>query len=122
MFDPKVFMDVHVDYVMKNEIDVMVKEQYTEDAVLLSPFPCMDEPPPYIVHGNDAIRYFYHKYNAWQGFFDIEKVYNQIMSDNAISFQTIVRTRTGRWASGIAWRLIDGKISHHFSFGYLIKP
>ncbi|MBU0970373.1 MAG: hypothetical protein KKC20_06980 [Proteobacteria bacterium] len=122
MFDPKRFMETHVDYVMKNQIDVMVKTQYTEDAVLLSPFPCMEAPPPYVIRGNDAVRDFYHKYNAWQGFFEIERVYNQILAEDAISFQTVVRTQTGRWASGISWRICDGRISHHFSFGYRLDP
>jgi len=45
------FFDAHMAYIYANDIDGMIDNQYSEDAVLISPFDILDTPPPHIVRG-----------------------------------------------------------------------
>ena len=46
------FFDTHMQYIYANKIDQMIDDQYTEAAVLISPFDVLSTPPPHIVRGN----------------------------------------------------------------------
>jgi hypothetical protein len=118
----KEFFTKHVDRIISLDTDVMVDEEYHEDAVLVSPFPIYDEPAPYIIRGNKDLKAFFHRYREWQGNVEIEKVFDYIAADDVISFSAIVKINTGRWVSGVSWYLRDGKIAYHFSWGYRLDP
>jgi len=116
----KKFFDEHMNYIYNNDIDGMIDNQYTQNAVLISPFDILDTPPPHIVRGNKALKEFFRKYTAWQGSINIEKLYDFAETENSIFFQAIFTSNTGRWVVGDAWHMTDGKIDTHYSFAHQI--
>jgi hypothetical protein len=114
------FFDQHMAYITTDDVDGMVDAQYTNDAVLISPFDILDTPPPHIVRGNQALKDFFRKYLAWQGAIKVESLYDFAEIDDSISFQAIFTSKTGRWVVGDAWHMRDGKIDRHFSFAHKV--
>ena len=115
------FFDEHMKYIYANDIDGMIDDQYTQDAVLFSPFDVVpDRKPPHVIRGNTALKEFFHRYIAWQGSIDVEELSNFSETDNSIFFQAIFTSKTGRWAVGDAWHMTDGKIDTHYSFAQKI--
>lgn len=112
------FFDQHMAYIAADDVDGMVDSQYTQDAVLISPFDVLDTPPPHIVRGNQALKDFFRKYLAWQGDIKIESLYDFAELDDSVTFQAIFTSKTGRWVVGDAWHLRDGKIDRHYSFAH----
>jgi hypothetical protein len=116
------FFDVHLDYIYANKIDQMIDDQYTEDAVLISPFEVPGYGPgPHIVKGNQALKRFFHAYIAWQGELRDVSVNNFAETDDSIFFQALFTSNSGRWAVGDAWHMrggLTGKIDVHYSFAY----
>lgn len=110
------FFDEHMAYIYANKIDEMVDNQYTEDAVLISPFNVLKTPPPHIVVGRKSLKEFFHTYIDWQGSINVEKLYDFVETGNSIFFQAIFTSRTGRWVVGDAWHMRDNKIDIHYSF------
>jgi hypothetical protein len=114
------FFDEHIAYLTDNDIDNMIDNQYTQDAVLISPFDILDTPPPHIVRGNKALKEFFHKYIAWQGSINVEELCDFAETENSIFFQSIFTSNTGRWIAGAGWHMTDGKIDTHYSFAHKI--
>jgi hypothetical protein len=114
------FFDEHMKYIYANDIDGMIDDQYTQDAVLFSPFDVMDTPPPHVVRGNRALKEFFRRYIAWQGSINVEQLSNFCETENSIFFQAIFTSKTGRWAVGDAWHMTGGKIDTHYSFAQKI--
>jgi hypothetical protein len=114
------FFDEHMDYIGKKDVDGMIDNQYTEDAVLISPFDILDTPPPHIVRGNKALKDFFKKYLDWQGSINVESLYDFAETDNSVYFQAIFTSKTGRWFVGDGWHLTGGKIDTHYSYAYKI--
>jgi SnoaL-like domain len=115
------FFDAHMQYIYANDIDGMIDNQYTEDAVLISPFDVLDDArPPHIVRGRAALKAFFAKYLAYQGSINVESLDNFAETDNSIFFQAVFTSRTGRWAVGDAWHMTDGMIDTHYSFAYRV--
>lgn len=112
------FFDQHMAYIAAKDVDGMVDAQYTEDAVLVSPFDILDTPPPHIVRGNQALKNFLRKYLGWQGEIKLESLYNFAELDDSIIFHAIFTSNTGQWVVGDAWHMRDGKIDRHYSFAY----
>jgi hypothetical protein len=112
------FFDQHMAYISAKDVDGMVDAQYTEDAVLVSPFDILDTPPPHIVRGNQALKKFLRKYLDWQGEIKLESLYNFAELDDSITFHAIFTSNTGQWVVGDAWHMRDGKIDRHYSFAY----
>jgi len=111
------FFDEHMKYIYANDIDGMIDDQYTEDAVLFSPFDVLDDAkPPHIVKGRAALKAFFAKYLAYQGSINVEELSNFSETDNSIFFQAIFTSKTGRWAVGDAWHMTNGMIDTHYSF------
>lgn len=110
------FFDEHMAFIYANDIDGMIDAQYTEDAVLFSPFDVMDTPPPHVVKGRAALKAFFHRYIAWQGAIDVESVDNFSETENSIFFQAVFTSHTGKWAVGDAWHMTGGQIDTHYSF------
>jgi len=115
------FFDEHMAYIYANDIDGMIDKQYTEDAILISPFNVLDVPPPHIVRGNKALKDFFHKYVTWQGSINVESLYDFAETDNSIFFQAVFTSHTGRWVVGDAWHMTDGKIDTHYSFAHKLE-
>jgi hypothetical protein len=112
------FFDEHMAYIYTNKIDEMIDNQYTEDAVLISPFDVLKTPPPHIVQGRKALKEFFHVYLDWQGSIKVEKLYDFVETENSIFFQAIFTSKTGRWVVGDAWHMRGNQISAHYSFAY----
>ena len=114
------FFDEHMKFIYANDIDGMIDNQYTEDAVLFSPFDVLDTPPPHVVRGREALKAFFHKYLAYQGAINVESLDNFAETDNSIFFQAVFTSKTGRWAVGDAWHMTNGMIDTHYSFAYRV--
>ena len=112
------FFDEHMEYIGKMDVDGLIDDQYTEDALLISPFDILDTPPPHVVRGREALKDFFRKYLSWQGEIAVESLYDFAETDDAISFQAIFTSHTGRWVVGDGWHMTDGKIDTHFSFAH----
>jgi hypothetical protein len=112
------FFDEHMAYIYKNDIDGMIDNQYTQDAVLISPFDVLDTPPPHVIRGNKALKDFFRTYISWQGSIDVESLYDFVETEKSIFFQAIFTSKTGRWVVGDAWHMADGKIDTHYSFAH----
>jgi hypothetical protein len=116
----RIFFDEHMAYINNKDIDGMIDDQYTQDAVLISPFDILDTPPPHTVRGNEALKDFFHRYIDWQGSINVESLYDFAEPENSIFFQAIFTSRTGRWVVGDAWHMTNGKIDTHYSFAHKI--
>ena len=111
-------------YIYAGKIDQMIDDQYTQDAVLISPFDALPTPPPHIVRGNKALKEFFHIYMNYQGSIQVEKLYDFAETDDSIFFQANFTSKTGRWVVGDAWHMrggLSGKIDVHYSFAYKIN-
>lgn len=114
------FFDEHMAYIYANKIDEMIENQYTQDAVLFSPFDVLKTPPPHVVRGQQALKEFFHTYISWQGAIQVEQLYDFAETDDSIFFQAIFTSRTGKWVVGDAWHMRGGKIDVHYSFAHKI--
>jgi hypothetical protein len=114
------FFDEHMAFIYANKIDEMIDAQYTEDAVLISPFDVLKTPPPHIVRGNKALKEFFRTYINWQGSIKVEQLYDFAETADSIFFQAIFTSKTGRWVVGDAWHMRGGKIDVHYSFAHRI--
>jgi hypothetical protein len=112
------FFDEHMAYIYANKIDEMIDNQYTEDAVLISPFDVLKTAPPHIVQGRKALKEFFRTYIDWQGSINVEKLYDFVETGNSIFFQAIFTSKTGRWVVGDAWHMSGNMINVHYSFAY----
>jgi hypothetical protein len=114
------FFDEHMQYIVANKIDEMIDDQYTQDATLISPFDVLKTPPPHVVQGNKALKEFFRTYIAWQGSINVEQLYDFAETEDAISFQAVFTSKTGKWVVGDGWSMKSGKIDVHFSFAHRI--
>ena len=114
------FFDEHMAYIYANDIDGMIDNTYTQDAVLISPFDILPTPPPHTIVGNKALKEFFRVYLAYQGSINVESLTNFVETPNSIFFQAVFTSKTGRWAVGDAWHMTDGKIDTHYSFAYRV--
>ncbi len=116
------FFDEHLEYIFAGDIEGMIRETYTEDAVLISPFDIYEETsPPHIVRGHDELIQFFNDYMAWQGAINVESIDQFAGTNESIFFQATFTSNTGRWVVGDAWHLEDGKIAVHYSFDHLVN-
>jgi ketosteroid isomerase-like protein len=119
------FFNAHVGYLMSNDLDALVKEQYTEDAVLISPFDVLDTPPPHTLRGRQEIKNFLGKWLAYHGPSQFESLTNFVETEDSISFHSIMVSQTGRWMLGEAWHVVgglpNGQIDRHYGFAYKIS-
>lgn len=112
------FFDEHMGYIGANDVGGMIDNQYTDDAILISPFDILDTPPPHIVRGGPALKSFFHKYLDWQGEINVESLYNFAETSDSVCFHAIFTSKTGRWVVGDEWHMRDGKIDRHYSFAH----
>jgi hypothetical protein len=112
----KKFFDEHMAFIGAKDVVGMIDNEYTDDAVLISPFDILDTPPPHTVVGSQALKDFFEKYLAWQGEINVESLYNFVELEDSICFHAIFTSHTGRWVVGDMWHLDGGKIDRHYSF------
>ena len=113
------FFDEHMAYLENADVDGMIDAQYHEDAVLISPFDVIPgTPPPHVVRGRAALKEFFRTYISWQGTIDLESLDNFAETEEAIFFQAIFTSQTGRWVVGDAWHMHEGLIYYHYSFAH----
>jgi hypothetical protein len=115
------FFDKHMQYIYAGDLDGLIDDQYHPEAVLLSPFDILEsKPPPHIVRGRPALKEFFNNYVRWQGSINVESLYDFAETEEAISFQAVFTSNTGRWVVGDGWSLKDGLIYYHFSFAHKV--
>lgn len=112
------FFDEHMEYLNAGDVEGMIDNQYQENAVLISPFDFLDTSPPHIVQGRPSLKEFFRKYVAWQGTINVESLYDFAETEDAISFQAIFTSSTGRWVVGDGWYMQGNLIVYHFSFAH----
>lgn len=111
------FFNQHMEYIGRKDVAGMIDDQYTQDAVLISPFDVLpDAKPPHIVRGNQALKDFFNTYLDWQGGLEDVQLPLFVATENSIFFQATFTSQTGHWAVGDAWHMTDGKIDTHYSF------
>lgn len=118
--DYKQFFNEHMEYVQRKDFENMVKDTYTQDAVLYHNFPFFKGEAPYIHTGHDEIiaaeKVIFDPAN--QGDITVSEPLNFIGMGNLIAFQLIVTSsNTGKWMTSDAWLLENGKIKIYYASG-----
>ena len=120
------FFDTHLERIGAGEIDAMVDNDYTPDAVLITFFNGFDdEEPPMTVRGRDGIKAFFHKYMSVIGTIEVKKidfVEDFDGTEGSIFFQAEFTCALGLMKVGDAWTMKDGKIAIHYGFWASEKP
>jgi len=116
----KDFFDQHLEYLASGDLEGMVNKTYSENAILYNAFPIYGNLPPWnVVRGRQQILTLFNDYMSFQGAINVERLYNYIEGDKAISFQAIINSpNSGRWAAGDIWLMNDDftQIERHYGF------
>lgn len=116
------FFDEHMQYIIRKDMAGMVKNTYTEDAILYNAFPFLDTLPPNVIQGQEELIKVFEAYLNYQGDIQVDSLYNFLETEDVISFQaTITSPKTGKWAVGDAWLMQDGKIARHFGYAHSLE-
>jgi len=120
------YFDAHVGFLMGNEVEKLVKAQYTEDAILISPFDVLPgKTPPNIVRGRAAIQDFLSKWLAYHGPSEYQALDMFAETDDSISFHAVMKSQTGLWMLGEAWHVTggfpNGMIDRHYGFAHKLS-
>jgi hypothetical protein len=109
----------HMKYVASLDLESMVNNTFTEDAVYYHNLPFFEEEPPHIVRGRRAIIDALTVIAGRQGAFTVEPPTSFSESDLHVCFHCILKSPNtcGRLLN--EFRLIKGdKVSHCFGYGY----
>jgi hypothetical protein len=112
------FFDQHMAYINTRDLDGLVRNQYSENAVLITPFDILDKPPPHIIQAGPALIDFFVKWLDYHGAMTIDSLYDFAELDDTISFQALMTSQTGKWVLGEAWHLAGDKIDRHYGFAH----
>jgi hypothetical protein len=112
----QMFFDKHMSYLMGRDLDRLLEEQYTEDAVLITTFDILDTPPPHIIQAGPKLKEFFAKWLDYHGEMKVDAMTDFTALDDSISFQALMTTQTGKWAMFEAWHLAGEKIDRHYGF------
>jgi hypothetical protein len=119
------FFDQHVNYLTNGDLDSLIREQYLEDAVLISPFDVLDQPPPHILRGHEQIKNFLRKWLDYHGPSTFTSLTNFVETEDTVTFHATMTSQTGNWMLGEAWHIVGGlpggKIDRHYGFAYKIS-
>lgn len=111
------FIQDQLTYFGTGDLEGLVQNHYTENALLITPFE-VNAPPPQLIRGRAALLEFFRAYIQWHGAINVESLYNIAEAENVISFQAVFTSNQGRWFVGDGWHLVDGKIDVHYSYSY----
>lgn len=115
------FFDRHMEYIVAKDMEGMIRDTYTEDAALYNAFPFLDEPPPNVIRGQEALIKVFNQYLDYQGEIQVMSLCKFLDSEEVISFQaTFISKKTGVWAVGDTWLMQGEKIHRHFGFAHRI--
>lgn len=120
----KIF-DEHMGYLYKGDLEGLVRDQYTKDAILISPFDVVPgKKPPHIIKAGPEMVDFFGKWTAFHGQMNVDQLYDFAELDDTVFFQAIITGQQGRWILGEAWHLEKpgGKIDRHYGFAYQLDP
>jgi hypothetical protein len=111
----KEIFDKHMGYLIKGDIEGMVRETYTPNASLYSAWPIPgNPPPPNVFTGTEILIVQFKKYMEYQGEIKVDDMYNFLDSEDVISFQAVITTNSGTWAVSDTW-LMEGEMkTKHF--------
>jgi hypothetical protein len=70
------FFDQHMAYLNTCDLDRLVGTQYSENAVLITPFDILDKPPPHIIPAGPALVDFFAKWLDYHGAMTVDSLYN----------------------------------------------
>ena len=112
------FFDQHMEYLNTRDLDRLVRTQYREDAVLITPFDILDKPPPHIIPAGPALVDFFAKWLDYHGAMTFDSLYDFAELDDTISFQALMTSQTGTWVLGEAWHLAGDQIDRHYGFAH----
>lgn len=116
------FFEEHMQYLMDKNVADMVKNTYTEDAILYNAFPFLNSLPPNVIEGQDRLIKAFEDYLEYQGDIQIDSLYNFLKTEDVISFQgTITSPKTGKWVVGDIWLMRGQKISRHFGYAHSLE-
>jgi len=113
------FFDGHLAFLAAGKIDEMIDHDYAEDAVLITFFDGLPQPPPITVRGRAALKVFFHDYMNVVGNIDIKSLTfaeDYDGKDGGICFQASMDSSVGRLNVGDAWSMKNGQISFHYGF------
>jgi hypothetical protein len=114
--------DEHMTYLMSGDFEGLVREQYSPDAVLISPFDVLDTPPPHVVPAGPEMADFFKKWADYHGEMSVDNLYDFAELEDSITFHALITSQTGKWMLGEAWHLgPDDKIDRHYGFMYKIS-
>jgi hypothetical protein len=112
----------HMGYLMGRDLEGLLKNQYSEDAILISPFDILDVPPPHVVKAGPAMIDFFTKWLDYHGEMSLDSLYDFAELDDTVHFQAQITSQTGKWVLGEAWHMnADKKIDRHYGFAHLLS-
>lgn len=112
------FFDQHMAYLSARDLDGLIKNGYTEDAVLITPFDVLDVPPPHIIKAGPALIDFFGKWLDYHAGMTVDSLYDFAELDDSIFFQALITSQAGKWVLGEAWHLAGDKIDVHYGFAH----
>lgn len=113
------FFDEHINYLMTGDVEGMINNTYTEDAILYNAFPFLDSPPANVIQGRPELIKVFKAYLDYQGEIQVDSLYNFLETEDVISFQaTITSPKTGKWVVADIWLMEGGKIARHFGVAH----
>lgn len=117
------FFRRHLESLASGDIEGMVRDTCTPDAILLNAFPIFEEAPPNIIRGHDTLISAFQATMDWQGRIESISPDNVLEDPGVISFQASFSTaNTGAWVAGDCWLLRDGRIHQHIGFAHQLSP
>ncbi len=103
----RAFYERQLDYLQRKDIDGLIEEQYTPDAVLIS----FDT----VVSGREALKEHFRSYLEMLGHLTVKSTDKFVATDDSIFFEATVSTNLGEARVFDSWVLRDGKIRRHFT-------
>lgn len=103
----KEFFERQVDYLVRKDVDGLVDQQYSEDAVLLS--------LEFAVRGREALRSYYHGYMQRLGYLKVLAINQYNETDDGLIFDATVETQLGIRNVYNAFVIRGGKAVYHFT-------
>lgn len=115
------FFDQHMAYLAQRDLDGLLREQYTPDAILITPFDVLEKPPPHVVHAGPAMLDFFGRWLDYHGKFTVDSLYDYAETEDSISFHAQITSKTGKWVLGEAWHKRGDKIDRHYGFAHKLE-
>jgi len=99
--------DRQIQFLLDKDADGLIETNYAPDAELIS--------FQNVIKGSDALKTYFRGYIEMLGDLVIESTDKFAEADDAVFFEATVSSALGRVRVYDAWRLRDGKITHHFT-------